>query len=180
MPLINAAMEGGVEGFDPSQFEIPSLVYTPTEPLDLGTMGALSVGGPWLFSKLMGNPISLGRAAALGFGPVALPFGVVGDITNTFLGPVADPHYQLGLRGYWDSLGRSVGKNIKQVGTAAQEARERYGALGIPVQMTHGLMNPITSAMYMGKNLKEYLLGPSGGESALGAHDAVNKALERM
>jgi hypothetical protein len=46
--------------------------------------------------------------------------------------------------------------------------------------MTHGLMNPITSAMYLGKSLKEYLMGPPGEDAALEAHGAVNRALERM
>jgi hypothetical protein len=176
VPLINAAL-GGI---DPSKLEMPSLVYTPTEPLDLATMGAFGVGAPWLFGKAMGSPVSLGRAATYGFGPVVLPLTAVGDVANMFLGPMADPRYQLGMRGYFESLGHGVKKNIEQVSEAAREARRRYGAMGIPVQMAHGIMNPVTSAMYLGRSLKDWMLGPSGAESALRAEGAVDRALGRM
>lgn len=178
VPLIRAAV-AGVEGLDPEQLKMPDLLHTPTEPLDLATLAGMGVGAPYLFSRLMGSPLSLGRSAMLGFGPVGMPIAAVGDVANTFLGPLSDPRYQLGMRGYLPSLAAGVAKNIKQLGEAGHEARERYGAFGIPVQMAHGIVNPVTSAMYLGKNLKDALLSKEGQDMALQVSESVAAALER-
>jgi hypothetical protein len=167
-------------GIDPEMLEMQSLVYTPTEPLDLGVMAGLGVGAPWAMGKLMGSPMSLGRSALYGFGPSVMPLTALSDTANIFLGPLADPRYQLGMRGYLSSLGHGVQKNIQQMSEASKAARERYGALGIPIQMVHGLMNPVTSAMYLGRSVKDYMAGPAGPQAAVQAEGAINRALGRM
>ena len=174
LPLAQAALD---MTNPENELKAPELLYAPTAPSDVGLAAGMGVGMPWLFGKMTRNPMSLGRSAAVGFGPTALPLTAVGDAANMFMGPLADPRYQLGMQGYWNSFGKGVQRNVKQLGESGREAKSRYGALGIPVQMFHGLMNPLTSSMYLGKNVFDLLQSKEGQDMALKAEAAVKCAL---
>ena len=177
LPLVQAATELSDE--DKPITEMPSLTYTPTTPSEISLAAALGVGAPWALSKAVGNPITLGRSAYLGFGPVAMPIMGLQDTLQTVAGPLVDPYYQAGERGYLESLGKGISRNIEQVSKAESELKEKYGLLGLPIQMAHGVMNPVTSTLYLGRSLKDWLMGPEGQNAAMSASDAVQRSLER-
>jgi hypothetical protein len=89
-----------------------------------------------------------------------------------------DPAYQSGEQGYFDSVARHVGANVDELGRAAREARERYGALGLPVQMLHGISNPLSSTLYLLKNIKDTLVGKEGAALAVRAQAEIAASLE--
>ena len=160
-----------------AQEEIPSFAYTPTEPLDLGITAGTGVGLPWAFSKMMKKPISLGRSAAIGFGPVGTPIAGAMDAAGILMGPLADPEYQAGNRGYLEAVRASAQRNMEQIGRGSAEARRKYGLMGVPAQAVHGVFNPVSSTLYLAKNLRDYLSTKEGQDNAQAAEYCIARAL---
>lgn len=124
-----------------------------------GTVATLSAF-PWALSRasyLVGrkpkDPMSLRQAFKMNFMPAWLPITGAFEVGGHLLSPMSDPQYRAGERGYWKSVGQSMKGARRHMAESGAEARERYGLFGIPLQMFHGITNPITSLSYLGEQV---------------------------
>jgi hypothetical protein len=158
-------------------------------PVGLGETGlALGMGTalPWAISrapKLWGGNISkapsLGESFKISFGPTFLPAtALMEGLAGYGLAPFSDPEYKRGERGYLGSVSKAYENAIESLRERGAEARKRYGILGVPSQAFHGILNPLASWGYLGKQLKDKILG-DGDRLSMQAEDAVGKALSR-
>ncbi len=169
-----------ISGDEEESREPVSTLYTPVSKSELAGAAALQVGAPYVASRLglFGKPMTLGEAAVSGFGPHITPFAALFEAGGALLSPLSDPAYQSDRIGYLKSLGRGIQKNVRQVGEASQYARENYGALGVPIQVFHGILNPLHSTGYMAKEIGKYMMGKSGEAVAVRAEAGIQEALE--
>lgn len=158
-----------------------STLTTPVTKSDIALNLGYQVGTPYLMSRmgLFGDKKeSLGEAVAAGFSPRYTPMLAAFELGGTLASPLSDPAYQSDRIGYFTSLGRGVQKNIQQIGEASDYARKNYGALGVPVQVFHGLLNPLHSTAYMANEIRKYMMGKQGEAVALRAERSIQDALE--
>jgi len=166
--------------------EVPTMrlgEQAPVTPGELAWAGGMSVGVPWLGSRmpgvssLFGGPISTGEAAKWTVSPKFIGFSVLGDVLGSGLGAFSQPGYQKGEQGYMSAVGSAFKEHMRGVGQASREARDRYGLFGVPLQALHGIWNPLASTGYMLKNVKDTVFDKAGS-AALRAQHAVEKALK--
>ena len=137
-----------------------TLTFNPTTPGELAFSAGLGVGVPYalsrsarLLGKVPANPMSLGRAAYVGLGPVGIPLAGATDLAQLAMRPSLDPEYQAGRSSYVQSLARGAGESIDEMRRAGLDAEQRYGRLlSLPVKALHGITNPVTSLMYLGRS----------------------------
>lgn len=156
-----------------------STISTPVDLPDIALSQAPLVGSSYIMGRLgfPGIQPGLGGAVKATFGPLGLPAYGLSELLGLVMSPLSDPRYQVGRKGYLSSLGEQLGRNVDAVGTAGRDAREKYGPLGLPVQALHGILSPVSSSLYLLKNLKETFAGRGGEDRALNAQDAVARSL---
>jgi len=128
----------------------PEAVSAPVSPTDLAVT-ALTYGGvPYamsrlpLLSRMFGPPASLGKSLVSSLGPGAFPLIGASDVAQSLLGP------------------SSMSSRIDEMREAGRTAAKRYGALALPIQALHGVLNPVTSIGYGLSSLGRAVLGKSG------------------
>lgn len=169
-----------VSGEDTEREPISTLT-TPVTPKDVAVNLGYQVGAPYLMSRfgLFGDkPTTLGESVVAGFSPRYTPMLAGLEALGMFLSPLSDPAYQSDKIGYLASLGRGLKSNIKQVGEASRYARENYGGWGVPIQVFHGILNPLHSTAYAAKEIGKYMMGKEGEVAALRAESDIRDALE--
>lgn len=120
--------------------------------------------------------ITLGGAAKMMFLPT-LPYTVLREGLG-LVRPLSDPKYQRGERGYAESLWEGKLGDVEQLDQKVKETRDRYGrVLGAPVQMVHGLLNPVTSLMSGVKSIKNLFAGDQATPRVAAADAAVGRSL---
>lgn len=128
----------------------------------MGTAGALGIAtafpwlitrGSWLWGKKPENPYTLGQSFKFNFLPNVIPFAAGIEGVGHLLAPMSDPLRQQGRRGYWKSVRESFRGAQEGLAERGAEARERYGVAGIPLQMLHGVFNPLASLAYLGRQV---------------------------
>lgn len=152
-------------------------MLAPVTPSEMAWAGGMSVGLPWAISRAAGSPMSLGEAAKWSVTPKAFGAMAFNDILGAGLGAFDEPGYQSGRQGYLSAAGSAFGRQVKGIGQASREARERYGLLGVPLQVLHGIWNPLASTAYMLKNVKDTMLDKAGS-FALEAQEVMEQSLE--
>lgn len=70
--------------------------------------------------------------------------------------PLSDPKYRRGERGYASSWLEGQKGDAERLGRKAEEATQRYGVAGVPLQLLHGFLNPVSSLVYGGTAIKDY------------------------
>lgn len=158
-PVIAETLAGGEGEAPTSPGEMVTQLVTPT---DIGMTGAAMVGAPYLMGKykLFGaTPVSLGEAASSGLGVASFPVMGLGNLMSWASGPLRDPKYQKGERGYLSSIIPSIETQADVMKMQAREVAKRYGLLGLPVQAFQGIMNPLTGTVFATKELKKALTG---------------------
>jgi len=139
-----------------------------------GTAGALGgmTGIQWLMDRgghalsspppgtLKGPPPTLGHAFKSVFLPSFLPIAGTFELGGHMLSPIGDPQYRGGQRGYWKSVGESYHGARENLAEQGAQARARYGPFGIPLQMFHGVMNPLASLGYLGQQVGDMFKKP--------------------
>jgi hypothetical protein len=154
-------------------------VMAPVEPIDWGVTGAAAVGMPLAIARLKNKPMTLGQAAASAVGPKAVPYTAVAELVSILgINPMRDPQYRRGTRGYFKSVGEGLAGQAEDFGRKSEELRNRYGALGLPLQALHGVLNPISGVTYAGKSFKDLLMGKQGALLAKSAEAQVVASLK--
>ncbi len=93
--------------------------------------------------------------------------GVALSQLMTLARPFSDPKYKRGERGYASSWWEGQKGDAERLGQKAREATQRYGVSGIPLQALHGLLNPVSSLLYGGGAVKDYLTRAKTNDSTL-------------
>lgn len=140
---------------------------------------------PWLLSRIpragraMGfdKPMTLGQSFKYGFLPSFLPLSAGIEGISHLAAPFSDPQRVRGERGYWKSVGESFRGAQEGLAERGAEARARYGMLGIPLQMFHGVMNPLASLSYLGRSVGDTFKRP---DIKQWAEEAVQKRREML
>jgi len=183
--VLDMLRKGDREGLEAAAAQAERGMLMPVSPGEVGLAAGAGVALPWAVSRagrLIGrtpkNPLSLRQSALLSFGPKFLPAAALFEALGYGLSPLTDPAYQRGERSLPSSIYEGMKGSVQAVGQRGQEARERYGALGIPVQALHGILNPMSSIAYMGGALKDFVFGTDGKQLAQQAGPAVQGALE--
>ena len=154
-------------------------VMAPVDPVDWAVTGAAATGVPLAISHLKQKPMSFGQSVASAVGPKAVPYTALAELVSILgINPMRDPLYRRGNRGYWKSVGEGLSGQAEDIGRKGEELRNRYGALGLPLQALHGVLNPISSAVYAGKSFKDLLMGKQGSLLAKTAEAQVLCALK--
>jgi hypothetical protein len=140
-----------------------------------GTAGAIGgmTGMQWLMdrgSHMLSSPApgklkapapTLGQAFKSVFLPSFLPVAAALEFgLGHALSPIGDPQYRGGQRGYWQSVGESYRGAKENLAEQGAQARARYGPFGIPLQMFHGMMNPLASLGYLGQQVGDMFKKP--------------------
>jgi hypothetical protein len=176
-PVISAlaAEESGEDKAEPI-----STLFTPTTAPEIGLAGGLQVGVPYLVGRtgFFGTPLTMGQSAAAALGPAAIPFTAATDIGGTVLAPLSDPAWRSDRAGYLESVGHAARRNLARFGEAAEEARRKYGPLGIPLQALYGVLNPVTGLGYALSNIYDTMAQKRGEAVACRAESAIRAALE--
>jgi hypothetical protein len=128
--------------------------------------------GSWLWGKKPKHPMSLGESFKFNFAPAFVPMTAGFEALNHLLAPLSDPMRKRRERGYWKSVGESFKGGMEGLAEGGAEARARYGAFGIPLQMFHGIMNPLASLAYLGQQVGGAFKKP---DYASWAHQAAEK-----
>jgi hypothetical protein len=163
-------------------------VTVPVSPGELGLVLGTNVGASYLVPRALNRiPIkslrqelpSIGHAATAMFGPEAVPATILANmLTNHMTSPISDPLYRAGKRTYWNSVGEGIAGSADQVQRAGHEARERYGVAGVPLQMFHGITNPVAGLTYAGRSLRDLLRSKQGSAIALVAEQRIHAAID--
>ena len=161
-----------------------SAPVTPGETkLQIGLNTGINYMTPRLLQKLPSKSLrpdevpTVGGAAWQLFGPdyvvpnLAVNFGL-----NTLTAPMSDPLYHQGKRSYLKSVGEGALGSAEAMRQRSHEARDRYGVGAIPLQMLHGVMNPVAGLTYAGQSLGRLLGTKEGSELALRAEESVKRA----
>jgi hypothetical protein len=158
---------------------VQSTTNLPVDVSDIALSQAPLVGSAYLMGRLGFPSIQpgLGGAVKATFGPLGLPMYGLSELVGLGAAPFSDPAYQVGRKGYFGALGEQLGRNVEAVGEAGRSAREKYGPLGLPVQALHGILNPVSSSLYLLKNLKETFTGREGETRAKEAQFVVARTL---
>lgn len=120
---------------------------------------------------------TVGGAAWQLFGPdYVAPNLAVNLGLNTLTAPLSDPLYHQGKRSYLKSVGEGALGSAEAMRQRSHEARDKYGVGAIPLQMLHGLMNPVAGLTYAGQSLGRLLSTKEGCLLALEAEDRVKRA----
>lgn len=110
--------------------------------------------GSYLWGKKPKEPMSLGDAFKFNFIPhQVLPWTVGIEALNHLVAPFSDPLRKRKERGYWKSVGESVAGSREHLADSGASARAHYGLLGMPIQVYHGIMNPLSSLAYLGQQV---------------------------
>lgn len=140
-----------------------------------GTAGAIGgiTGMQWLMDRAghalssppagvpKGPPPTLGSSFKSIFLPQFLPIAAALEFgLGHLVSPVGDPQYRSGQRGYWKSVGESYRGAQENLAEQGAQARARYGIAGIPLQMFHGVMNPLASLGYLGRQVGDMFRKP--------------------
>lgn len=165
-PYLHAMTPSHGPGFTPPEPQEPERpersISAPVTPGELGTAAVENVGIPWGISRVLSGPTSVAGVAKSMFGPAALPFNSAFDVIGAATGPLSDPMYQSGQRGYLASIGPSFNRKLDELGDAQRETEQKYGVLGTPIQALHGLMNPLTSASYLVRGVGQNVMDKFG------------------
>jgi hypothetical protein len=120
--------------------------------------------------------MTLGGAAKMMLLP-SLPYTALREGMG-LLRPLSDPKYQRGERGYVNSWWEGKLGDVEQLDQKVQETRDRYGrVLGAPVQLLHGMLNPVTSLMSGAKSIKNLFAGEQAAPRVAAADAAVGRTL---
>ena len=126
----------------------------PVQPGEIATSLAYSAAVPAALNFLQNKPVSLLGSIGQAFSPAMLPANAVGDVLTA---PFFDPEYQLGDKGYLNSLASGISERANRIGEMGRQVRNRYGVLGIPLQALHGMLNPVSGSLYGLRSLHNYL-----------------------
>ncbi len=157
----------------------------PVTPGEIAAAGGLGVAAPWLGSKLTTiaglskAPLTLREAASWSVSPKFFGPAVLADTLTSGLGALSEPGYQSGRLNYLNAVRRAFNRKVKGVALASREARERYGLLGIPLQVLHGIWNPVSSMAYMLRSMKGEPFNKIGS-IALEAQEVVTRSLKEI
>ena len=160
-------------------------IGAPVEPLELGItagMGLLPMAVSKV-PKLWGGktePMSIGKSFKLNFGPAFMPASAIFEGLGFAMNPLEDPQYQRGERGYLSSAWKGMQASAERFGERGAEARRRYGLAGIPVQVLHGIMSPLSALGYLGGTVKDMFVGDQAPAYANKAASAVASALDAL
>ena len=120
-----------------------------------------------------GEGMTLGKAINWGIGPAGfVPMSVMSGLSSA-LTPLGDPHYRRGERGYIKSVGEGIKAESSELARKGEAARRKYGLLGVPVQLWHGVTHPIASLYFGGKSLSDYMGSRAGENTAMQAQQKV-------
>ncbi len=162
-------------------------VSAPVSPGELGVSTALNVGSNYAVPRVL-NKIPLkalhgelphvGEAALQTYGPKYIPLTIATAMgINHLMAPMSDPLYRQGRRGYLESVSEGIGGSADALAERGREARGRYGVGGIPVQMVHGILNPVASLAYGGRSLHNLMRSKEGSDLAMSAEQSIRDAL---
>jgi hypothetical protein len=159
-----------------------SFVYAPESLLGAGAATAGAVVPQKILphlplAKRLFNPTTWREAASSGLGAAALPFNALVEMGTLGAAPWGDPLYQRGERGYFGSLSEAAKSRMDQFEQAGKNTRERYGALGAPIQALQNTFNPLTGTAFTGRELYKALNGPTAEELAMEAEKDLSKYL---
>jgi hypothetical protein len=152
-------------------------VHTPVTVPELGSTTLQYVGIPHVLSNLLGSGSTLAQSVGFGFGPSSSVYMSAYDAIESATGAAKDPDYAAGRISYPEALQQQMQMRARKVGQAAMEAKERYGAAGVPVQALQGVINPLSSIGYAVGQLKDTLLGGKGAALCRRAEKTVQDAL---
>ena len=102
----------------------------------------------------------------------------MGGLT-TALQPLGDPLYRRGDRGYIKSIGESLKAESSELARKGQEVRRKYGLMGVPIQLFHGVTHPLASLLMGGQAVGNLLSTKQGEDMVLHASEKVAEALRR-
>ena len=91
----------------------------------------------------------------------------------TLARPFSDPKYKRGERGYLSSWWEGQKGDAERLGHKSEQAAQRYGVSGIPLQMLHGLLNPVSGLLYGGKAVKDYFTRPKVEQASAAVQGAL-------
>jgi hypothetical protein len=160
--LLMARAKPGIQKQESEAYrrEAGQRVMAPSTIGETATAATLMTALPWALSRgsyLWGqkpkDPMTLGQAFKFNFVPSFLPFAVGFEALGHALAPLSDPQRKNKERGYWRSVGESYEGARDYLAERGAEARARFGPFGIPLQMFHGIMNPIASLAYLGQQV---------------------------
>lgn len=157
-------------------------VAAPVEPKDIAATAAFNTAFPMVISripKIGGDPVNFGGAVNMAVGPRGfLPMTVANSVFSG-LRPLGDPQWQKGNRSYLKSFHENIKGQAHNLARKSEEARDRYGLAGVPLQAVHGVMNPIASLYHGGETLYNLLMGKKGEDMAVRAESAIHEALAK-
>jgi hypothetical protein len=104
------------------------------------------------------------EALSLQFLPSAIPWTAGFEGLTHAMAPMTDPAYKRGDRGYLGSVYKSFRGAQEGLAERGAEVRQRLGVAGIPVQMFHGVMNPMASVANLGHQTRKALFGVPSDE----------------
>ena len=148
------------------------MLHMPVKPTEIAASLAYNSATPTALHLLSGTPLTLGSV----MGPAFLPLSAAGDVLTA---PFFDPDYQLGDKGYLNSLASGISSRADRIGISGREAREQYGPLGIPLQAVHGILNPVSGSFYAARELGKYLFGKEGEAIITEAETVIDRVLSR-
>ena len=120
-----------------------------------------------------GEGMTLGKAVNWGVGPAGfVPMSMMSGLSSA-LTPLGDPLYRRGERGYLKSVGEGIKAESSELARKGEAARRKYGLLGVPVQLWHGVTHPIASLYFGGKSLSDYMGSRQGENTAMQAQQKV-------
>lgn len=120
---------------------------------------------------------SVGRAAWQVAGPdYVAPNILISTMIDTLGAPLKDQLYRQGKRGYLKSVGEGALGSAEAMRQRSHEARDKYGIGGVPLQMFHGVLNPVAGLTYAGQSLGRLLSTKQGSLLALEAESQVKRA----
>lgn len=106
-----------------------------------------------------------------------LPSMAIGGALSAFR-PLSDSKYKRGERGYVSSWWEGQKGDAEQIGQKAKDVKDRYGpVLGAPLQVFHGLTNPIASLIHGGQAVKDYFTGKQAALRVAHADDVIRRAI---
>lgn len=111
-------------------------------------------------------------SAAKSFLTPSLPGAAVSQLM-TLARPFSDPKYKRGERGYAASWLEGQKGDAERLGQKAEEATQRYGVAGVPLQMLHGFLNPVSSLVYGGSAVKDYFNRNKASKATQAVGDAL-------
>lgn len=172
---------------DAAEYRNSRALSTPVSPVDLGISSAVNVGSVYgtqrllnklPFTSLHETAPTLGEAGAQMYGSRYIPLTMLtAGLFNHARAPLSDPLYRQGKRSYGKSFIEGIGGSADAMGQAGREARDRYGVAGIPIQMLHGVLNPLSSLVYGGRSARDLLRSKQGSDLALAAERSIQDAL---